>query len=161
MVSPIVSQSLPPPTLDEHVSYNFRLADFSNGPFDELWHFLFLIAYVSTAQFVSDQTTDDITPLGLRPPEVVLGGEWNESVDVWTYGCMVSSFLVNVYTYLAAAFVRFSRCLPVAHYLNLCHRRRIMLQKSMFYFIKWSCSAASFSQPTSFGGADVAWIIFN
>ncbi|KAH7904191.1 kinase-like domain-containing protein [Hygrophoropsis aurantiaca] len=33
-------------------------------------------------------TTDDITPLGLRPPEIVLGGEWNESVDIWTYGCI-------------------------------------------------------------------------
>ena len=42
------------------------------------------------AQIVSDQTTDDITPLGLRAPEVVLGGEWNESVDIWTFGCMVS-----------------------------------------------------------------------
>jgi len=35
MVSPIVSQSFPPATLDELVSCNFRLADFSNG-FDEL-----------------------------------------------------------------------------------------------------------------------------
>jgi serine/threonine-protein kinase SRPK3 len=42
------------------------------------------------AQFVSDQTTDNITPLGLRPPEIVLGGEWDESVDIWTFGCMVS-----------------------------------------------------------------------
>jgi serine/threonine protein kinase len=42
------------------------------------------------AQFVSDQTTDDITPLGLRPPEIVLGGEWDQSVDIWTFGCLVS-----------------------------------------------------------------------
>ncbi|KAF8803175.1 kinase-like protein [Phlegmacium glaucopus] len=77
MVSAFLSQSFPPPTLDELPSCNFKLADFSN------------------AQFVSDQTTDDITPLGLRPPEVVLGGEWNESVDIWTFGCMVFSLLTN------------------------------------------------------------------
>ncbi|KAF8955619.1 kinase-like domain-containing protein [Flammula alnicola] len=71
MVSAFVSQSFPPPTLDLLPSCNFKLADFSN------------------AQFVSDQTTDDITPLGLRPPEVVLGGEWDESVDIWTLGCLV------------------------------------------------------------------------
>ena len=49
-----------------------------------------LMLILHSAQFVSDQTTDDITPLGLRAPEVVLGGEWNESVDIWTFGCMVS-----------------------------------------------------------------------
>ena len=43
-----------------------------------------------SAQFISDQTTDDITPLGLRPPEVMLGGKWDESVDIWTFGCLVS-----------------------------------------------------------------------
>ncbi|KAF8814548.1 kinase-like protein [Phlegmacium glaucopus] len=77
MVSAFLSQSFPPPTLNELPSCNFKLADFSN------------------AQFVSDQTTDDITPLGLRPPEVVLSGEWNESVDIWTFGCMVFSLLTN------------------------------------------------------------------
>ena len=50
----------------------------------------YLQLILHSAQFVSDQTTDDITPLGLRAPEAVLGGEWNESVDIWTFGCMVS-----------------------------------------------------------------------
>ncbi|KAF8911091.1 kinase-like domain-containing protein [Gymnopilus junonius] len=77
MVSAFLSQSFPPPTFEELPSCNFKLADFS------------------TAQFVSDQTTDDITPLGLRPPEVVLGGDWNESVDIWTFGCMVFTLLTN------------------------------------------------------------------
>ncbi|KDR68899.1 hypothetical protein GALMADRAFT_128924 [Galerina marginata CBS 339.88] len=78
MVSAFVSQSLPPPTVDELPSCNFKLVDYSS------------------AQFVVDQTTDNITPLGLRPPEVVLGGEWNESVDIWTFGCMVFTVLTNV-----------------------------------------------------------------
>jgi serine/threonine-protein kinase SRPK3 len=77
MVSAFVSQSLPPSSLDALPSCNFKLADFSN------------------AQFSSDQTTDDITPLGLRPPEVVLGGEWGESVDIWTFGCLVFTLLTR------------------------------------------------------------------
>ncbi|PPQ71738.1 LOW QUALITY PROTEIN: hypothetical protein CVT25_004791, partial [Psilocybe cyanescens] len=86
MVSVFVSQSFPPPSLDELSSCNFKLADFSN------------------AQFVSDQTTDDITPLGLRPPEVVLGGEWNESVDIWTFGCLLLLLMVNRDTYMSKIF---------------------------------------------------------
>ncbi|OBZ75217.1 hypothetical protein A0H81_04520 [Grifola frondosa] len=47
----------------------------------------------SDVQFVSDQTTDDITPLGLRPPEVILGGgKWDESLDIWTFGCIYSCY---------------------------------------------------------------------
>ena len=90
MVSVYVSQSLPSPLLDALSSCNFKLADFSSGTFDELWDISLLLLILHSAQFVSDQTTDDITPLGLRAPEVVLGGEWNESVDIWTFGCMVS-----------------------------------------------------------------------
>jgi serine/threonine-protein kinase SRPK3 len=92
MVSAFVSQSFPPPTLDELSLCNFTLADFSNGTSSESsLEFLAICDLLShLAQFVSDQTTDDITPLGLRAPEVVLGGEWNESVDIWTFGCMVS-----------------------------------------------------------------------
>jgi hypothetical protein len=36
MVSAYVSQSLPPPSLEALQSYNFKLADFSNGTTDEL-----------------------------------------------------------------------------------------------------------------------------
>ncbi|KIM38883.1 hypothetical protein M413DRAFT_238944 [Hebeloma cylindrosporum] len=79
MVSPFVSQSLPPPTFDVLSSCNFKLADFGN------------------AQFVSDKTTDDaiIIPLELQAPEIVLGGEWNESIDIWTFGCLIFTLLTN------------------------------------------------------------------
>jgi serine/threonine-protein kinase SRPK3 len=93
MVSAFASQSFPQPTLDALASCNFKFADFSSGMFSEshYYYYLLCVTYVlRSAQFVSDQTMDDITPLGLRPPEVVLGGEWNESVDIWTFGCMVS-----------------------------------------------------------------------
>lgn len=96
MVSVFRSQSFPPPTVDELSSCNFKLADFSNGVF---FPGIVCASYHRcTAQFVNDQTTDDITPLGLRPPEVILGGEWNESVDIWTLGCLVGrlDFLFHV-----------------------------------------------------------------
>ena len=110
--------------------------------------------------FPIKQTDDYHSPRS----EAVLGGEWNESVDIYTYGRMLSFCFSRKLkcTYLAGAFARFSRCLPDARCLDLCHRRGIMLQNlSMFCFIKWSSSAASFSKLTSFGVAHVAWTIFN
>ncbi|KAG0693696.1 kinase-like domain-containing protein [Suillus ampliporus] len=77
MVTAFVTQSLPHPTFSELAVRKFTLADWSS------------------AQFVNRQTTDDITPLGLRPPEIVLGGEWDESVDIWTFGCIVFNTLTN------------------------------------------------------------------
>lgn len=93
MVSAFVSQSFPPPTLDALQSCSFKLADYSNGMLYKPLRSRNV--YPHSAQFVSDQTTDDITPLGLRPPEVVLGGAWNEFVDIWTFGCVVSFFRTN------------------------------------------------------------------
>ena len=28
-------------------------------------------------------------PLGMRPPEIILGKKWDEKIDVWTFGCLV------------------------------------------------------------------------
>ncbi|KAF9480886.1 kinase-like protein [Pholiota conissans] len=66
-----------------------------NPPLEELPSCSFTLADFGSAQFVHDQTTYDITPLGLRAPEVVLGGEWNESVDIWTFGCMIYTLLTK------------------------------------------------------------------
>ncbi|KIJ62429.1 hypothetical protein HYDPIDRAFT_169105 [Hydnomerulius pinastri MD-312] len=77
MVTAFVTQSFPDPTVDELALGTFKLADWGS------------------AQFVDRQTTDDITPLGLRPPEIILGGEWDESVDIWTYGCIAFNAITN------------------------------------------------------------------
>ncbi|KAG2121733.1 kinase-like domain-containing protein [Suillus clintonianus] len=77
MISAFVSQSLPPPTFSELAVGKYTLADWGS------------------AQLVNSQTTDHITPLGLRPPEIVLGGEWDESVDIWTFGCIVFNALTR------------------------------------------------------------------
>ena len=34
--------------------------------------------------------SDIIQPLSLRAPEVILGCEWDTSVDIWNLGCLVS-----------------------------------------------------------------------
>lgn len=73
-----VSQPLPIPTVRELETCDFKLADFSN------------------VQEVGDATTDEITPLTLRPPEVILGGPWNEKVDIWTFGCLVFTVLTRL-----------------------------------------------------------------
>jgi serine/threonine-protein kinase SRPK3 len=87
MVTAFVTQSFPPPTFSELAVGKFTLADWGSGRSGIT--FAGLALDVIAAQFVNSQTTDDITPLGLRPPEIVLGGEWDESVDIWTFGCIV------------------------------------------------------------------------
>lgn len=49
-----------------------------------------------TAQLVDKRTTDEITPYPLRAPETVLNGPWNQKVDVWTFGCLVSHISPSV-----------------------------------------------------------------
>ena len=92
MVSAFPSQSFPPSTLEELPSCALKLAALRNGTVQRS-PLAICDLYSRLAQLVSDQTTDGTTPLGLRPPEVVLGGEGNESVDIWTLGCMVSHFI--------------------------------------------------------------------
>lgn len=91
MVSVFRSKSFTPPTVDELFSCSFKLADFSNGTYvsSASGHCSLDPLFFRPAQFVDDQTTDDVVPFSLRPPEVILGGEWNESVDIWTLGSMV------------------------------------------------------------------------
>ncbi|THH16403.1 hypothetical protein EW146_g4246 [Bondarzewia mesenterica] len=79
MVTSYVTQKFPPPptSLAQLASGSFKLSDFGN------------------AQIVDSQTTDDITPLDLRPPEIVLGGDWDQSVDIWTFGCLAFHLLTR------------------------------------------------------------------
>ncbi|KAG7442169.1 uncharacterized protein BT62DRAFT_1010694 [Guyanagaster necrorhizus] len=39
-----------------------------------------------------------ITPLGLRPPEIMLGGSLDETVDIWTFGCIMTYFTEQNFT---------------------------------------------------------------
>ena len=48
-----------------------------------------------SAEFIENKTTDLISPEDLRAPEVVLGLPWDEHVDIWSFGCLVSFSLIH------------------------------------------------------------------
>ncbi|KAG6849485.1 hypothetical protein H0H93_008012, partial [Arthromyces matolae] len=77
-----VSKSLPYPTIEELSNATFVIADWGH------------------AQFVNKKSTYDITPIALRPPEVVLGGEWDGSVDIWSFGCLVFEAIAQTKLFL-------------------------------------------------------------
>ncbi|KAJ3575767.1 hypothetical protein NP233_g886 [Leucocoprinus birnbaumii] len=80
-IIPRAHTEFPPPSLKELEVCDFKVADLSN------------------AQELDDQTTDHITPLTLRAPEVVLGGPWDEKVDIWTFGCLVFTILTKAHLF--------------------------------------------------------------
>ncbi|KAJ3966369.1 hypothetical protein EV361DRAFT_575438 [Lentinula raphanica] len=45
--------------------------------------------HASAQEVLQEQTTDEITPLTLRPPKVILGGPWSEK---WTSGLWLLGF---------------------------------------------------------------------
>lgn len=46
------------------------------------------------AAFEDGHHIDIIQPNALRAPEVILGGEWGASADVWNLGCLVCLFFI-------------------------------------------------------------------
>ena len=46
------------------------------------------------AAFEDGSHIDLIQPYALRAPEVILGGKWGASADVWNLGCLVCLFLI-------------------------------------------------------------------
>lgn len=66
MVSAFVSQLFPPPMLDVLPSSKIKLGDFNSGMSKDVSEYLFYPQLLlCSAQFVSDQTTDNITPFSL------------------------------------------------------------------------------------------------
>ncbi|KAF8516871.1 kinase-like domain-containing protein [Gautieria morchelliformis] len=76
-VQAAVSQPLPIPTAEEAMQCTYVVADFGS------------------AQSITNDITDEITAYPLRPPEILIGGPWNEKVDIWTFGCLVFEFLTS------------------------------------------------------------------
>ncbi|KAG1784135.1 kinase-like protein [Suillus placidus] len=72
-----VSQPLPIPSLQEALQITFVLADFGN------------------AQPTFAHMHDEITAGDLRPPEFFLGGPWNETVDIWSFGCLIFELTIG------------------------------------------------------------------
>ncbi|TFK22761.1 CMGC/SRPK protein kinase [Coprinopsis marcescibilis] len=49
----------------------------------------FKITDFGSAQWVGRRSTNRVQPIGLRAPEVILGRNWNEKIDIWSLGCLV------------------------------------------------------------------------
>ncbi|KAK0651099.1 serine protein kinase [Cercophora newfieldiana] len=47
------------------------------------------------AYFVSDPPQKPVTPVGLRAPELVLGGTVNKTLDIWSFGCLVFELITG------------------------------------------------------------------
>ncbi|KAK0212175.1 kinase-like domain-containing protein [Desarmillaria ectypa] len=75
LVKAAVLQPLPIPTLQEAMRLTFVVADFGS------------------AQPIDIHTQDEISPLPLRPPEIMIGGPWDDKADIWTFGCLVHVLL--------------------------------------------------------------------
>jgi serine/threonine-protein kinase SRPK3 len=84
----------------------FVVADFGSGPFFQVALRSDLTARSFVAQPVNEIKTDSITALGLRPPEIYLGGLWNEKVDIWTFGCLVIRLILGLIWALGANVLR-------------------------------------------------------
>lgn len=76
----VISEQLPLPSMEDLEQCQFRVGDLSHAQ----------IAYAAT--------TDDVVPLTLRPPEIILGGPWYQTVDIWTLGALVG---LPIVTFLA------------------------------------------------------------
>ncbi|KAK8023770.1 serine protein kinase [Apiospora rasikravindrae] len=47
------------------------------------------------AFFFTDPPIKPVVPLGLRSPELVLAGEVNKTIDVWSFGCLVFELMTG------------------------------------------------------------------
>ncbi|KIM84915.1 hypothetical protein PILCRDRAFT_817739 [Piloderma croceum F 1598] len=58
---------------------------------------------------------DEITANALRAPETILGGPWNEKVDIWTFGCLVFELIVNSDLFKYEAYEQYGLDAPTGH----------------------------------------------
>lgn len=48
-----------------------------------------------TAYFFTDPPTKPVTPLGLRAPELILNGAVNNTLDIWSFGCLIFELITG------------------------------------------------------------------
>lgn len=53
------------------------------------------IADLGNACWINKHFTEDIQTRQYRSPEVILGGKYNESADMWSLGCLVFELLTG------------------------------------------------------------------
>ncbi|KGO78238.1 hypothetical protein PITC_036060 [Penicillium italicum] len=47
------------------------------------------------AYFFTDPPTKPVTPLGLRAPELILNGAVNNTIDIWSFGCLIFELITG------------------------------------------------------------------
>lgn len=77
VVQTAVSQTMKLPSDEEALRATYVLADFGH------------------ALPVSPRANCTISPVLLRAPEVVLGGEWDTSADMWSFGCLAYELIAG------------------------------------------------------------------
>ncbi|KAF9465238.1 kinase-like domain-containing protein [Collybia nuda] len=78
-VQEMVSQPIPPP----------------HGFHRQLEKTVFRLSGFTKVQRLANQTKDDISIPRMRAPEIVLGHQWNEKVDIWSFGCTIYEILTG------------------------------------------------------------------
>ncbi|KAI1129805.1 serine protein kinase [Nemania abortiva] len=58
-------------------------------PIDRVKGFKIKLSDMGGAFRFEEPPTKPITPAGLQPPELILTGEVNETLDIWSFGCLV------------------------------------------------------------------------
>ncbi|KAF8587128.1 kinase-like protein [Ramaria rubella] len=82
-----VSQPLPTRTYDT-ANMHFKLVDLGNGSFLST-PLIDLMVMSFIANFNKHKHSVVIQPKEFRAPEILLGGPWGPSADIWNLGCMV------------------------------------------------------------------------
>ena len=77
--------------LEDRTTYNSRPMPFSAGQP--------VLCDLGEARIGDLKHTGDIMPGIYRAPEVILGMSWDEKVDIWALGVMVSRLQTHVYRY--------------------------------------------------------------
>ncbi|KFA75783.1 hypothetical protein S40288_09664 [Stachybotrys chartarum IBT 40288] len=62
-------------------------------PFDA--NFRVKLSDMGGAYFFTEPPANIITPLGLRAPEVILRGVINQSLDIWSFGCLIFELMTG------------------------------------------------------------------
>ncbi|PBK93157.1 hypothetical protein ARMGADRAFT_1030556 [Armillaria gallica] len=73
-----VSSLLPIPTLQEAMRQIFVVADFDSSNLKHV-----------ASQLIDTRSHEEISPLSLCPPEIIIDGLWDGKPDVWTFGCLI------------------------------------------------------------------------
>ncbi|KAK0215175.1 kinase-like protein [Armillaria nabsnona] len=55
----------------------------------------YVVGDFGSAQLIDTRSHEEISPLSLRPPEIIIGGLWDERVDIWTFGCLIFELITG------------------------------------------------------------------